>query len=184
MDGSKAVAIARNTIEEWVRHHQRHESPCPDREFDEKRGVFVTLTEDGRLRGCIGFAEPAYPLIKGLQEAAIAACSRDPRFDPLQEGDLQKIRVEVSILTKPRRLEAREPKDYLRDIKTGRDGLIVRNGFRSGLLLPQVAEEYGWDARQFLEQTCVKAGLDSDMWLSRKTEVYTFQAHVFSEPAK
>ncbi len=183
MDGTKAVEIARKTIDLWVRERKRYDPFSYPQEFDEKRGVFVTITSvpGKRLRGCIGFPEPVYPLLRCLQEAAIAACSEDPRFDPVREEELDRLSVEVSILTVPLRLEAETPQDLLSQIRIGRDGLIVRSGFRSGLLLPQVAEEYGWSPQEFLEQTCVKAGLDSDMWLSHETEVYVFQALVFFE---
>jgi len=171
-----ALKTARAAIELWVREGKKLKSDNIPESFREKRGCFVTLTEEGELRGCIGYPEPVMPLVDALVGAAISACS-DPRFPPLDETELKRIRIEVSVLTKPKPIKPA-------DIKTGRDGLVVRQGFYSGLLLPQVATEYAWSKDEFLRQTCIKAGLHPDAWKEKGTEILAFQAEVFSENAR
>jgi AmmeMemoRadiSam system protein A len=168
-----AVKTARDAVELWVREGRKLKPASVPKSFLEERGCFVTLTEAGELRGCIGYPEPVMPLIDALVSAAIEAC-RDPRFPPLEESELKKIKIEISVLTKPRPIK---PKD----IRVGRDGLIIRSGFRSGLLLPQVATEYGWTMEQFLEHTCIKAGLPPAAWKEKEAELLAFQAEVFGE---
>lgn len=138
----------------------------------EKRGVFVTLWLD-ELRGCIGFPLPVKPLVEAVQEAAISAAFHDPRFSPVREEELPLIQIEISVLTVPKPIEPDK-------IKVGVHGLIVGKGHRSGLLLPQVAMEYSWNARTFLEQTCMKAGLSEDAW-KQGAQISSFEAQVFSE---
>jgi AmmeMemoRadiSam system protein A len=138
----------------------------------EKRGTFVTLWMD-ELRGCIGFPYPVKPLAEAVQEAAISAAFQDPRFPPVRAEELAQIEIEISVLTVPKPID-------ISQIQVGVHGLIVSRGNRSGLLLPQVAMEYHWDAQTFLEQTCVKAGLPQDAW-KEKINLYAFEAQVFSE---
>jgi len=138
----------------------------------EKRGVFVTLWME-ELRGCIGFPYPVKPLAEAVQEAAVSAALQDPRFPPVRLEELSRIEIEISVLTPPRTIEPQQ-------IKIGVHGLIVSAGNRSGLLLPQVAMEYGWDVDTFLQQTCVKAGLPADAW-EKKAQLFAFEAQVFSE---
>jgi uncharacterized protein (TIGR00296 family) len=181
-EGGAAVKMARQAVELWVRKREKlRPANCPEG-FDEKLGVFVTLhTWPAReLRGCIGFPEPVYPLAEAIVEAAVSATS-DPRFPELEAGELDKIIVEVSVLTKPEPLKSKSRKDYPKEVRTGTDGLIVRKGYISGLLLPQVAKEWDFDSRTFLCHTCKKAGLPSDSWLDESTKVLKFQAEIFSE---
>ncbi len=138
----------------------------------EKRGTFVTLWAE-ELRGCIGFPYPVKPLAEAVQEAAVSAALQDPRFPPVRLEELSHLEIEISVLTVPKALEPSQ-------IQVGVHGLIVSRGNRSGLLLPQVAMEYQWDAQTFLEQTCVKAGLPPDAW-REKINLYAFEAQVFSE---
>jgi len=150
--------------------------------FKEKRGVFVTLHKDGDLRGCIGYPLPIMPLGKAIVDSAINACARDPRFPCVGPAELERIEVEVTILTPPEVYA--EPKKRLPELVViGRDGLIVTRGSYSGLLLPQVAPEWGFDPLEFLSQTCVKAGLPPDAWLDEDTMVEHFQAQIFAEVA-
>jgi uncharacterized protein (TIGR00296 family) len=139
----------------------------------ENRGVFVTLWMEGELRGCIGFPYPVKPMAEAVQEAAVCAALEDPRFPPVQAGELSQIELEISVLTPPKSISPEQ-------IKVGIHGLIVTRGNRSGLLLPQVAIEYGWDAETFLSQTCLKAGLPQDAWKG-KVSLYGFEAQVFNE---
>ena len=180
-DGEKAVRFARRVIETYVRGEPAPKTDL-DSVFKEKQGVFVTIHTypSHMLRGCIGIPEPIMPLQDALVEAATSA-TRDPRFPPLSERELDNIIIEVTILTPPKLLEVSDPKEYLSKIKIGRDGLIVRKGGYSGLLLPQVPVEEKWDVEEFLANTCMKAWLPADAWLDRNTKIYTFSGQIFTE---
>jgi uncharacterized protein (TIGR00296 family) len=180
-EGKTAVKIARQAVETWVttgKHFVTREYP---KSFEKKQGVFVTLHTypEKDLRGCIGFVEPVYHLIQGIVEAAVHAC-QDPRFPSMTKEELDKIIVEVSVLTEPERLEV-PPSERPKSIKKGEDGLIIRKGYNSGLLLPQVAAEHKMNEREFLEAACTKAILPPDSWKEDDVEVFTFQCNVFSE---
>ena len=149
-----------------------------EKKFSEKRGVFVTLTKNKELRGCIGFPEPVFPLGVALLRAAVGAAFHDPRFQPLEEPELAKIKIEVTVLTEPKEIKAKDNKELLTKIKVGGDGLIVEQGSQSGLLLPQVPKEQKWNVKEFLENTCQKAGLDKDAWLDKSTKIYSFQGQI------
>lgn len=177
IDGERLPAEAR----EAVRAHLAGEGRAGPAGGGSKSGVFVTITDSGGLRGCIGYAEPVMPLHEALRLAAVAAATEDPRFDPLRPEDLDAVRFEVTVLDEPALIRAGTPQEYISAIIPGRDGLIVRRGGASGLLLPQVAAEYGWSAREFLENTCRKAGLDPDSWMQVGTDVYRFGGRVFAE---
>ncbi|HQE86952.1 MAG TPA: TIGR00296 family protein [Methanothrix sp.] len=181
-EGRLAVRLARQSMTEYVENGTVIEPRGLPPVFSEKRGVFVTLHEDGDLRGCIGYPEPILPLGRAIVDSAINACSRDPRFPKVRPSELKRIEVEVTILTRPETYT--EPKKRLPELVViGRDGLIVRKGPYSGLLLPQVAVEWGFDPLEFLSQTAVKAGLPPDAWLDDDTEVQHFQAQIFAEVA-
>ncbi len=181
-EGRAAVVIARKAVDLWVTSGKRLVPKDYPESFDVPAGVFVTIhTYPGReLRGCIGFPEPVLPLIKGLVEAAVAS-TRDPRFPEMGKDELGSIIIEVSVLTRPEPIRARGPEGYLRKIRTGKDGLIVRKGHHSGLLLPQVAKEHGLGREEFLSHTCIKAGLSPDAWKEGDLEIFRFQSLVFSE---
>ncbi|MFQ6008766.1 MAG: AmmeMemoRadiSam system protein B [Candidatus Zixiibacteriota bacterium] len=138
-----------------------------------KKGAFVTLKIEGGLRGCIGQIRGVKPLYQTIAEMAAAAAFEDPRFPVLSEEEYNKLEYEISVLS---------PLERVRDfseIKIGRDGLMIKLDFHSGLLLPQVATEYGWDVTEFLEQTCLKAGLPKNSYKDKNAEVYKFSAEVF-----
>jgi len=180
-EGRIALLLARRAIEKYVRQSERINPPEDlPASFEEKRGVFVTLKKHGELRGCIGYPYPVFKLKDALIDAAISAAVNDPRFPPVSAEELEAIKVEVTILTTPRRLEV-PPSERPRHVEVGRHGLIVKRGAFHGLLLPQVAVEYNWDAEEFLCQTCWKAGLPHDAWLDPSTEVLTFEGQIFSE---
>ena len=147
-----------------------------------KRGVFVTLEKypSKMLRGCIGYVEPVKPLYKAVIDAAVNAAFRDPRFKELRKDELDRITIELSVLTLPEELKG-NPRDYPLKIKTGVHGLIIEFGLIKGLLLPQVAVEWGVNAVQFLEMTCEKAGLPRGSWTDPRVKVYTFRAELFKE---
>lgn len=139
----------------------------------EKRGAFVTLHLDHQLRGCIGTIEPVKPLAEVVQEMAVAAAFQDPRFPPLSPRELERIDIEISVLT------PLELVKNVEEIEVGKHGLLVERGFRRGLLLPQVATEYGWNRQTFLEHTCLKAGLPPTAWQDPETRIYRFSAEIF-----
>lgn len=179
-EAKKLIEIARKSIL-FAFDNKRYE--VREKIFEEKKGIFVTLLTypEKELRGCIGIPEPILPLKKAIVEAAISSAFNDPRFPPLEKKELDQIIIEISILTKPELIKVENPKEYLNEIKVGRDGLIVKKGIFSGLLLPQVATEYGWSTEEFLSQTCMKAGLTPDTWLDKETKIFKFQAEVFCE---
>ena len=151
--------------------------------FHEPRGVFVTLKRypDDALRGCIGYPLPVLPLQTALARAAVSAAVDDYRFRPVRGVDLPRITLEVSVLTVPVPLRFSSPEEALRSLVVGRDGLIVEGLGSSGLLLPQVAPEQGWNAEELLEGTCEKAGLPPHAWRDPRVTVRRFEAEVFRE---
>lgn len=181
-DGKAAVNMARTVIEEYLQGNEPPGFKLPDK-FKKKGGVFVTLHTypSENLRGCIGFPEPHFKLYQAITDAAVSAATHDPRFPKVKYKEMKKIIVEVSLLTPPELIKVKEPKELLKKVKIGRDGLIVERGFARGLLLPQVPVEWNWNTKTFLEHTCNKAGLPLDAWKDKKTKFYSFEAKVFSE---
>lgn len=167
------VEIARAAVTEAVTG-QHVEVPHPAQLA--ASGVFVTLKRDGQLRGCIGTLDCRRPLAEEVARVAVSAAREDPRFDPLRAAELDDLDVEVSVLGP---LEAIDPHDP-GAIELGRHGLVVERSHRRGLLLPQVATEWGWSREEFLAQTCKKAGLPPDAW-TRGATVYRFAADVFGD---
>jgi uncharacterized protein (TIGR00296 family) len=180
-EGKKAVTFARKIIDEYVKNKK---IPSLDLKaiFSENQGAFVTIHTfpSHDLRGCIGIPLPIMSLKEAIIEGAKSA-THDPRFPPLEEKELDKIIVEVTILTKPEIIIIDDPKDYLSKIEIGRDGLIVEQGFFKGLLLPQVPIEQGWDTEQYLSHTCMKAGLMPDAWFEKNTKISKFSGQIFTE---
>ncbi len=183
IQGAELVRLARAAVEKYL---QESVIIKPGRETQEKVGVFVTLNYMTRnrsehLRGCIGFPLPEKELYQGVIEAAIAAATEDPRFPPLDAQELNNIVFEVSVLTPPQYIKVNKPADYRKEIEIGRDGLILRWRFGSGLLLPQVPVELKWDVDEYLANICYKAGAPPDVWLDPNSKLYKFQATVFKE---
>ena len=176
------LRLAREAIETWVK--TRKKIPLPKdypKELKDKRGVFVTIYKKPKeLRGCIGLPYPQKPLIEGIIEAAVESCE-DPRFPPLSKEELRDIFIEVSVLTEPKLIKVKEPKEYLKEIKIGKHGLILMNGSSGGLFLPQVPIEQKWNCEEYLENLCYKAGLTSGVWLDPLTRIYRFETKIFSE---
>ena len=169
------LKVARETVTSVVRGEQVPTYQPISEVTGECRGAFVTLRKQGQLRGCIGLIEGLNPLVETVREMAVAASLRDPRFNPVAEEELEELDIEISAMSPIRVVD-----DTTR-IEVGRDGLIVRCAGQQGLLLPQVATEYGWDRETFLEQTCRKAGLPTDAWKAEGTEICSFRAEVFGE---
>lgn len=189
-DGSFLVKIAREAVKTYLKEGRQLKPPKDSpKKLWEKRGVFVTINRIEeiagrrvrRLRGCIGYPEPIMPLIESTIDAAISAATSDIRFEPINLGEVGKIVFEVSVLTPMELVTVAKPKDYLKMIKVGRDGLMIERGFFKGLLLPQVAVEWRWSEEEFLSECCIKAGLPPDAWLLEGTKVYKFQCEIFEE---
>ena len=183
--GLELVLMARNALEEFARNDR---VTIPDRwdndYLNEKRGVFVTLKKtDGSLRGCVGFPFPTKPLGAATIEATVAASAKDPRFPRVEGIEVPNLSVEVSVLTQPQVISVSKPTEYPGSVRVGEDGLIISSGNYNGLLLPQVATEFGLGPEDFLSETCVKAGLMPDAWLSGRVVVQKFQTEIFSEEA-
>ena len=181
-DGVLLVKTARQAVTEFLSNGNRI---TLEAEYGEKfsfdSGVFVTLNKPDGLRGCIGFPMPEKKLSRAIVEGAIAAATEDPRFPPVTTKELDDITFEVTVLTPPVEIDVSDPMEYLTKIKVGRDGLIIRHSFYSGLLLPQVPGEYGWNVEEFLQHTCHKAGLEKDFWKSGKAKIEKFEGIVFKE---
>jgi len=180
-DGVYLVKLARKAIEAYVGNGVKIE---PDKDVNAKlmkRGMaFVTVDKllgSGRkeLRGCIGFLQPVAPLVKVVIESAIAAATEDPRFPPLTVEELENIVIEVSVLSVP--IPVKEPENII----IGKHGIIIIRGWHSGTLLPQVPVEYCWDTETFLAEGCLKAGLEADCWLDKRTKVFVYEARIFYE---
>jgi uncharacterized protein len=139
-----------------------------------KQGCFVTIKHQGKLRGCVGQFTSDKPLCQLIQEMAIAAATRDPRFYPMENEDLQNFDLEISVLSTLQLITSIE------DIEIGAHGLYIEKNFFRGVLLPQVAIEHRWDRDTFLAQTCLKAGLDKDAW-KEDAEIFIFTAQVFGD---
>jgi AmmeMemoRadiSam system protein A len=137
-------------------------------------GAFVTLRVGGQLRGCIGYPEPDLPLVDVVERCAVSAAISDPRFPPVTATEWRDVDLELSVLGPI------QPVEHIHEVVVGRDGLIVEFGRRRGLLLPQVAVEWKWDAAEFAAQTCNKAGLPRDAW-QKGAKLFKFEAEVFSE---
>ncbi len=148
--------------------------------FKEKKGVFVTLLtyEEKKLRGCVGIPYPVYPLWRAVIEASIGSAFRDPRFEPLKREELDRVILELSLLTQPEEILSDR---VLEEIQVGRDGLIVEKGRLKGLLLPQVPVREGWDVEEFLRHTCLKAGMDPNCWREKDVRIYRFTTEVWEE---
>ena len=181
-DGIFLVKTARMAVTEFLSNGKRMKLESErEKKFSFNSGVFVTLNNADGLRGCIGFPMPDKKLSHGIIDAAIAAATEDPRFSPVKINELNDIVFEVTVLTPPVEITVTDPMEYLEKIKVGRDGLIIRNSFSSGLLLPQVPVEYGWNVEEFLQHTCEKAGLEKNTWKNEKVKIEKFEGIVYKE---
>jgi len=169
------LTMAKETVESFVTTGQAPEFDVTDERLKQKQGAFVTLTKNGQLRGCIGQIVPTdEPLWQVVREMAVAACSEDGRFNPVEKSELDELEYEVSVLSAP------EAIDDWKKIELGKQGVIIRKGGRSGVFLPQVATETGWTLEEFLGQLCSqKAGLSPSCYKDKDTEIQIFSAQVF-----
>ena len=167
------VRVARESI---VRHVNSQTPLTYTHDTPTASGVFVTIKRDGELRGCLGVLEMRSTLIEEVARCARDSATQDPRFAPMTPGELQNMSLDISVLGP---LEEIDPLDE-RAIEIGRHGLVVEQGWRRGLLLPQVPMEWGWTREQFLRQTCRKAKIPEDAWRTG-ARVYRFDAQVFGD---
>ena len=181
-DGVFLVKTARKAVTEFLSNGNRMKLESDlEEKFSFNSGVFVTLNNPNGLRGCIGFPMPDKKLSHAIIEGAIAAATEDPRFPSVKTNELNDIVFEVTVLTPPVEIDVSDPTEYLEKIKVGRDGLIIRHSFSSGLLLPQVPVEYGWNVEEFLQHTCEKAGLSRDTWKNESVKIEKFEGIIFKE---
>lgn len=181
--GEKLVKIARKVVEDEL-FDKKHDIPkWFTKGFQENRGVFTTIrtSPESELRGCTGFPLPTQSLWKALIKSALQTAFNDNRFSPLSIHELEMVTFEVTILTTPERLIVKSPEEYINTIEIGKDGILIRLGGYSGILLPQVPLKEKWDAETFLNAVCYKAHLPVDSWRNLKTEVLRFQGKTFGE---
>jgi AmmeMemoRadiSam system protein A len=169
------LAIARQAIIQGVQTGQEYVEPREEKALNKRNGCFVTIKQNGQLRGCIGNFQSELPLFKEVAQMAQASAAKDPRFYPLKESDLENFNLEISVLSPLQKIESIE------EIEVGKHGIYIEKSFYRGVLLPQVAIEHEWDRTTFLEQTCVKAGLPTDAWEAKDAEIYIFSAQIFGE---
>ncbi|MBL7155002.1 MAG: AmmeMemoRadiSam system protein B [Candidatus Portnoybacteria bacterium] len=173
---SKLLEIARTSVEKYILENQIPDFAITDSLLNESLGAFVTLKKHGQLRGCIGRFEPDIPLYQVVSQMAVAAATQDTRFNPVQSDELQGLEYEISVLSPLRKIA-----DW-QEIEIGRHGVQIKQGFRSGVFLPQVATENNWDLDKFMGELCSqKAGLPWDCWKDGQVDIYVFTAEVFEE---
>ena len=168
------LAVARRTMIAAVAKRPSAEDLPSELTALECAGAFVTLRRSGKLRGCIGQIALKQSTAQVVAYSAKAAALEDPRFEPVRVDELTEIDIELSILSPPEPVTPEQ-------VEAGRHGLIVSQGFQRGVLLPQVATEHRWGSLRFLEETCVKAGLQPNAWTNPETQILAFTAQVFSE---
>ena len=170
------LKIARDTIRHYLETGKRLDVKAGDKALEQDMGAFVTLHERGQLRGCIGHMAATRPLYLTVRDMAISAATEDPRFPPVTLEELNDIDVEISALSPMKKID-----DY-NEIEMGKHGVMVKSGWRSGVYLPQVADETGWDREHFMSSLCAhKAGISPDAWKTGDCEIYVFTAEVFGE---
>ncbi len=181
-EGVSAVKAARSIVDAHVHGRGPPALDLPA-SFDAPGGVFTTLkTHPGHdLRGCIGIPEPIMTLRDAIVRSAMSAATEDPRFPRLTPGELDRVTVEVTLMTPPEPVPVDRPEELLEVVRIGVHGLIASRGGRRGLLLPQVPVEQGWDVEEFLNHTCWKAGLPVDSWRDGSTRFSWFTGQVFGE---
>ena len=174
---SELLSIAKESITGFVTNHTIPKFEIKSAPLKTPSGVFVTIHKNGELRGCIGYSEPIKPLWEAVRDTAISAAVNDPHSEPVDKSELPELEIEISVLSPLKKNLSPEK------IEVGKLGLLIKKGFYTGLLLPQVPVELGWDREEFLRQTCLKAGLPPDEW-EKEAEIYTFEADIFSEKSE
>ena len=184
MEGEQLVKFARKAVQKYLGESVDIDIDSLER-FSQQTGIFVTLisvrSKEEQLRGCIGFPLPEKKLYQSVVEAAIAAATQDPRFTPVKKEELASIIFEVSILTPPEEIRVQNLNEYPSHIKLGRDGLLLKWKYGTGLLLPQVPIELKWDIYEYLANLCFKSGAPPDVWFMSESKLYRFQAIIYKE---
>lgn len=174
-DRAKLLAFARASIRARLRRMPPPDFAPGSKACELRRGVFVTLTNGGKLRGCIGTVQPVRALYRAVQEAALSAALDDLRFPPVTSAELPEIRIEISVILPPRRICSHA------EIEVSRHGLILEHQGARAVLLPQVAERNNWDRETFLERLCIKADLARNAWQAHDLNLMVFEAEIFHE---
>ncbi len=174
-DKELLLAIAREAITRGVHGEPPPEIPPHSQTLDLPCGAFVTLTEKGDLRGCIGYTEGVLPLVETVRDVAVRAALEDPRFPPVEPEEICDLELEISVLSPLQQVSSVD------EIVVGTHGILMQRGYNRGLLLPQVATEYGWDREMFLRQTARKADLPQTAWKDPATKIFIFSADIFHE---
>lgn len=169
------LETARQAIIHQVRQENFQPEPTADKSLNVCSGCFVTIKQNGQLRGCIGNFESQQPLYREVATMAVAAASQDPRFPPMGAEELDNFSLEITVLTPLEKISDTD------EIEVGKHGIYIIKGLNRGVLLPQVATEYGWDRTTFLRQTCIKAGLPENLWQLPETEIYIFSGEIIHE---
>ncbi len=174
-DAAILLNIARGAIVHQIKGEDYSLTPREEKALNSESGCFVTITQEGQLRGCIGNFQSQQPLFREVATMAVAAASQDPRFQPMGQEELDNFSLEITVLSPLEKI------DDTNLIEVGTHGIYIIKGHNRGVLLPQVATEYGWNRETFLRQTCVKAGLPEDSWHHPDTNIYIFGGQIISE---
>jgi len=181
--GEFLVRLSRDSIKYYIENLVPLRPPkiIPD-DLKKPKGAFCTLLSfpEGELRGCIGTIFPEKSLLETVIEVS-ASSTQDPRFFPVHPTELERLTVEVTVLSDLEKISVTEARDYLKQIVIGQDGLFIKKGYNSAVFLPQVPIEQGWDVKTYLCELCRKSGMDRDAWIVSPVEIYKFQAQIFSE---
>lgn len=174
-DAAILLNIARGAIVHQIKGEDYSLTPREEKALNSESGCFVTITQEGQLRGCIGNFQSQQPLFREVATMAVAAASQDPRFQPMGQEELDNFSLEITVLSPLEKI------DDTNLIEVGTHGIYIIKGHNRGVLLPQVATEYGWNRETFLRQTCVKAGLPEDSWHHPDANIYIFGGQIISE---
>ena len=183
-EGIHLVRLARRSVESFIKNKKIINS---NNNSKKRAGVFVTIyhfnkmSDEKKLRGCIGYVFPSNNIYNSVIAAAINAATDDPRFIAISEKELNEVIFEVSVLTKPSVIQIENTEESINKIVIGRDGLLLETRYGSGLFLPQVPVEQKWNTREYLSNLCQKAGAPSDAWLLDDSKIYTFCSLIFRE---
>ncbi len=172
----KIIDIVRKTLIQYTKKGKAYLPKIEDSELKEKKGVFITLRKRGVLRGCVGCIESSLPLYLEARDMAIAAASQDPRFPPLAESELENLQIEVSVLSSLKKVKNPD------EIILGEHGVLVKKNSQTGVFLPQVARETGWQREEFMNNLCLnKAGIRPDSWKNGGCDIFIFRVEAFSD---
>jgi len=174
-DSSELLVIAREAIEHKINNESYNPAPREEKKLNDRAGCFVTIKQQGILRGCIGNFQSQLPLYREVAQMAVASATEDPRFPPLQKADLENIDLEITVLSPLQKIECTD------EIIVGTHGIYIEKGLYRGVLLPQVAIEHNWNRLTFLQQTCLKAGLNAEDWQLPDAEIYIFSGQIVNE---